>query len=263
MPPYDGLMSLLQRAARALSRVFPKHVRVLSLDLEAYPLATDTRVVMTLAQQDALAYAHLNATPERTLLAALENDLLVQKLAERPAFGLEPMREALLLALARPDVVAEARAKEPSPRNARVLAHALERMRRHLRTTMTLGDLLAAIASTEGEASRLLAPLALDFAAFDSKLVEPLAPAAGADDARVSVWALDDTTSRMDDVMRILEQGFRIPVRRAWHVMMTTHHEGQARVGTYPRAEAEAHIARAKSHADARKTPLRFHVGKA
>jgi len=256
-------MSFLHRAALALSRVFPNHVRVLTRELEAYPLATDTRVVMTLAQQDALVYGHLNATPERTLLAALENDALVEKLAARPGFHLEAMREALLLALARPDVVTEARAKEPSPRSAHVLAHALERSRRHMRATITLGDLLAAIASTEGEASRLLTPLALDFAAFDPKLVAPLAAPAGADDARVSVWALDDTTSRMDDVMRILEHGFQISVRRAWHVMMTTHHEGHAKVGTFPRAEAEAHLARAKSHADARKAPLRFHVGKA
>lgn len=256
-------MSVLRRAALALSRVFPRHVHVVSRGFDGYPLASDTRVVLTLAQDDALAYGQIQAVPERVLLAALENDLLVGKLAERPGFRLEPMREALLLALARPDVVTEARAAAISPRHVQVLAHALERSRRHHRAEITLGDLLAALASTEGEASRLLAPLGLDFAACDAKLVAPLAPAANEADARVSVWTLDDATSRMDDVMRILEHGFGIPVRRAWHVMMTTHYEGHARVGTFTRAEANAHLARAKAHAEARRAPLRFHVGKA
>ncbi len=256
-------MSILGRVASALSRVFPKHVRVLSRDLDRYPLANDARVVMTLAEQDALVYGQLHATPERVLLAALENDLLVEKLGTQPGFALEKLREALLLSLARPEVVAEARAGLLSPRHAQVLAHALERSRRHLRPTISLGDVLAALASTEGETSRLLAALGLDFSAFDAKLTEPLAEKAGADDARVSVWTLDDATSTMEDVMRILEQGFAVPVRRAWYVMMTTHYEGHARVGTYARSEAEAHLALAKKHADTRKAPLRFYLGKA
>lgn len=255
-------MTLLGRVANALSRVFPNHVRVMKRELQDYAFTNDAKVTVELASVDALAYGQVQPTPERLFLAALENDSLVERLTKKPEFAVEKLREALLVSLARPEVVAEARAVRPSPRYASVLAQALERSRRHQRAAIGMGDVLAGIASTEGEASRLAGPLAIDFAAFDTKLVEALASPATAGDTRVSVWTLDDTTSTMEDVMRILEHGFGISVRRAWHVMMTTHYEGHARVGTYSRADADAHLARAKSHAEARKSPLRFHVGK-
>lgn len=255
-------MSLIGRVASALSRVFPNHVRVMSAELAQYPFANDAKVVVELANQDALAYGQTQPTPERVFLAALENDRVVERLG-LDAAAAEKLREALLVALARPEITAEARAVKPSPRFARLLAHALERSRRNLRPDLSIGDLFAGIASTEGEASRIAAPLGIDFAKLDTKLVEPLAPVADANEPRVSVWTLDDEVSTMEDVMRILEHGFAISVRRAYHVMSTTHHEGHARVGTYSRAEAEAHLARAKGHADARRSPLRFHVGKA
>ncbi len=255
-------MSIALRAARALARVFPRHVAVLAHDSDAYPLASEVRVAFRLAQQDAIAYGQLQPTPERLLLAALENDPLVQAL-ERAGGRVEPMREELLFALASPAVAAEARALPRSPRLARVLAHALERSRRLSRAELTFGDVLAGLASTEGLPWRLRGGLALDYAAFDTPMREPLAAPADPGASRVSLWILNDDVSKMEDVMRILEQGLSMPVRRACHLMMSTDAHGHARIGTYPRAEAEAHRARAQRHADARSSPLQFHLGTA
>lgn len=257
-------MRLLKRVAGLFARAFPNHVSVLSRTFEEYPLADETRVILTLAQQDALAYGQIHATPERTLLVALEDDGFASHVASRSGVGaIEALREALLLALASPKVAAESRAIPRSPRLTLTLGHALERMRRRGATKISRGDLLVGLASTEGETSCLLVERSGSAERLDEPTRSALPAPAGADAEALAIYVLNDDLSTMEDVMRILEQGFGLSVRRAFHRMMTAHHVGHAHVGTFSRREAEERLASAHRHAEARGSKVRFYRGAA
>ncbi len=229
---------------------------------EAYPRSPRVVVLLTLAQQDALAYGQLHATPERVMLAALEDPGVSAHVAERGADP-ERLRSELLIALASREVALEARAIPRPERTQHTLGQALERMRRRGAQTLSRGDLLAGLATTEGATSRLLAALAIAPTELDSDAESPLPPAADAAAARVRVYVLNDDVSTMDDVMRILEQGFRLPVRTACHRTLATHHLGHAEVGEYSRSEATTLLDAAARHAKARGSGVRFFVAQA
>jgi ATP-dependent Clp protease adapter protein ClpS len=256
-------MKLLERLARRLSRVFPNHVGVVSRTFEEYPLSNAARVILTLAQADARAYAQIQATPERALLCALEDEGIAAHIASLPGANVETLREALLLALANPVVSAEARSLRPSERLTLALGHALERMRRRGAEAISRGDLLAGLRATEGETARLLGPLGVDPAALDDSPKKPLPERADPTDATVTIYVLDDSVSTMEDVMRILEHGFAMSVRTAFHRMLTTHHDGHARIGTFARAQADELLEKADRHTKARGSSVRFFVGRA
>lgn len=252
-------MGILVRAAKLLSRVLPQHVAVVERGFPDVPLAPDARIAVDVAQSDALASLQVHPLPERLLLAVLEGDAVVAGL---PEAHLATVRDDLLVALARPDLVKEARSVPLPSRTAAVLARAASQARRWGRPGATVGDLVAAIAAADGDAARAARMLALDPSAIDRRRAPDLAPAAEPSDAHLSIWTLDDAVSRMDDVAHVIRAGFEVTQRRALHVMMTTHGSGHARVGTYPRRDAEEKLARAKKHAAARSCPLRFHVGR-
>lgn len=255
-------MALLDRTARWLARTFPRHVTVPGHAFEAYPRAPRVGVLFTLAQQDALAYGHVHATPERVMLAALEDPGVAAHLAARGA-DLERLRSELLVALASSRVADEARAVPRPTRTQHTLGQALERMRRRGAKVLSRGDVLAGLAATEGATSRLLAALPIAPAELDADDEAPLPPAAAAGDARVRVFVLNDDVSTMDDVMRILEQGFGLPVRTACHRTLATHVLGHAELGEYPRSEADALLDAAARQSKARRSSVRFFVARA
>lgn len=259
-------MSLLERVAGVLSRAFPNHISVLSRSFEEYPLTVEARVILELAQRDAVAYAQIHATPERTLLAALEDDGVASFVAAQPGASLEAFRDRLLIALASPAVAEEARRVARSQRLMLTLGHALERMRRRGQNLMSRGDLLTGLAATEGETARLLAPHmkagGIEASGLDATPKAELPMEAQKGDESVAIYTLNDDVSTMEDVMRILEHGFDMSVRRAFHRMMTTHHVGQAHLGTYPRKRADELLEKASRHAAARRTKIRFFVGR-
>lgn len=252
-------MNAVQWVARWLSRLLPRQERV--HPWENYPLAPETRVILQLAAGDALGYDQLHATPERVLLAALEDEAVEAWLRDGTPGAVEAAREALLPVLASPAVAAEARAGAPSPRVGHMLSHAFERTRRRGATVMSRGDLVAGLGATEGETARLLAGCALR-AVLDVSPRDDLPEEAEVEDAEVAVYVLNDDTSTMEDVLHILAHGFDLPGRRAYHRMLTTHYRGCAHVGTYPRARAEERLANATRHAAERFCLIRFHRGK-
>ena len=255
-------MTILRRAAGLLSRVFPKHVAMLSGTFDEYPRTPRVGVILTLSEQDAVAYGQIRATPERVLLAALEDEEVAAHVASRGA-TVEAWREALLVTLATPSVAAEARAVPRSKRLTLGLGHALERMRRRGAAFISRGDLLAGLASTEGETSRLLATLSVDLTRLDTETAQELPERASATEPRVAIYVMNDAVSTMEDVMRVLEHGFDMSVRTAFHRMLTTHVSGHAHIGTYPRAKANELLTKAERHADARSCKVRFYVGRA
>ncbi len=196
-------------------------------------------------------------------MCALEDEGIAAYLGSLPRANVETLRESLLLALANPIVSAEARSLQPSERLTLALGHALERMRRRGAEAISRGDLLAGLRATEGDTARLLAPLGVDPAVLDDSPKETLPERADATDATVTVYVLDDSVSTMEDVMRILEHGFGMSVRTAFHRMLTTHHEGHARIGTFPRAKADELLEKANRHTKARGSSVRFFVGRA
>lgn len=254
-------MSFLDRVGSLLERAFPNHVFVSKL--ERYPLATDAKVALILARQDALAYGQVHATPERVLLAMLENEPFADKIRARPGVALEKLREGLLVALAGPELSLESRSRRAPARLERVMGQALERSRRGGRTHVSFGDLLFGLAATEGRQAKLIDDVGVAYELLDPPQLETMPEAASDQDETVSVWTLDDDRSTMNDVMRTLERAFGLPVRHAFHVMFTTHECGQARVGTYPAATARVHLAKAREYTGERDCPLRFHVGRA
>lgn len=254
-------MSLLDRVGSLLERTFPNHVFVSRID--RYSLAEDAKVALVLARQDALAYGQVHATPERVLLAMLENEPFADKIRARRGVELEKLRECLLLTLAGPELSLESRSRRAPARLDRVMGQALERSRRGGRSRVSFGDLLFGLAATEGRQATVVEDIAVAYESLDSPQLEIMPDAASEEDETVSVWTLDDDQSTMNDVMRTLERAFGLPVRHAFHVMFTTHECGRARVGTYSAATARGHLAKAREYTGERNCPLRFHVGKA
>ncbi len=72
----------------------------------------------------------------------------------------------------------------------------------------------------------------------------------------VAILLLDDDVSSMEGVLAVLRGAFAKGNAEALHLMLTTHYEGRAVVGRYPRTEAEALRERAVTHARTMGMPL-------
>jgi ATP-dependent Clp protease adaptor protein ClpS len=83
--------------------------------------------------------------------------------------------------------------------------------------------------------------------------------APGASDL-AAVLLVNDDVSTMEGVLAVLRDAFAKGNAEALHLMLTTHYEGRAIVGRYPRAEAEALRARAVAHARTMGLPLAIEV---
>ena len=84
------------------------------------------------------------------------------------------------------------------------------------------------------------------------------------DDARrkrpAEVWVHNDDVTPADYVVRVLQEVFALGWWKANWIMMKAHATGDALVGVYPRAEAEAKVAATEHKARGDGWPLRLSV---
>ncbi len=70
----------------------------------------------------------------------------------------------------------------------------------------------------------------------------------------------NDAVTPMDFVVDILRTVFEMPFDKAQAVMLTAHYEGVARVGVYPRDEAQRRVQAAHQNARLAGYPLKFTI---